>query len=64
MSYLGAVAFRNSFYGSGSGPLVLDSVICQGSEMSLMSCSSHPNPTLCSNENEAGVKCQGQFYIT
>ncbi len=50
---------RNSFYGIGSGPLVLDSVTCEGSEMNLASCRAHRNPTMCSNENEAGVKCPG-----
>ena len=55
----GAVAVRNSHYSAGSGPLFLDSVACNGSESNLLACRAQRRPTLCSHDNEAGVKCQG-----
>ena len=46
-------------YGSGSGPIFLEGLNCDGSEDSLMDCERKPNPVLtCTHQNDAGVFCQ------
>ena len=58
--HLGAVAYSNGHYSSGSEPYYLDNVYCWGSETSLLSCR-HSNGEIvghnCGLGNDAGVKC-------
>ena len=57
----GAVALTNAYYGQGTGPILLDNVMCTGEELYLTSC---PNNGLyvhdCVHAEDAGVRCQGE----
>ena len=48
----------NPGYGSGTGPILLDDVSCEGSESSLFSCShSGVGNNYCYGGKDAGVQC-------
>ena len=52
-------AYRRAHYGQGTGPIVLDDVICRGTESSLFSCrhrgvGNHD----CSHHEDASVRCE------
>ena len=55
---------RNGQYGEGSGSILLDDLVCTGSEDSLLDCidiseiGSHD----CDHSEDAGVRCEGMFY--
>ena len=57
-----AVAFRNAHFGTGSGPIYLNSVDCSDSESNLVDCS-HGSFVSCSRGHfaDAGVRCQGRY---
>ena len=60
LTYTGAVAIHNSFFGSGSGPFQMAYVRCSGSELTLLHCpSSRPESysSYCDNSEVAGVRC-------
>ena len=63
LSKTDAVAFSNARYGTGTGPIHLDSVGCIGSESSLIECS-HSSFVSCfyGHSEDAGVRCQGECY--
>ena len=52
-------------FGQGTGTIWLGRVVCIGSESSLSSCS-HPRWGIenCGHGDDAGVNCQGEYYIT
>ena len=56
---------RNGQYGEGSGSILLDDLVCTGSENSLLDCidiidiGTHD----CDHSEDAGVKCEGMFNI-
>ena len=57
----------NAVYGSGNGPVVLDTVLCSGSEQRLVDCNAirHGYST-CSHSHDAGVECsagEGAYII-
>jgi len=54
-------AIGSAFFGQGSGPILLDSVTCSGSESILISCDNFGiNMTRsCSHDEDAGVRCNG-----
>ena len=56
MYYLGAQARTLSFYGVGSGPILLDDVQCTGDEQSLVNCTYNPSHN-CAHFEDAGVVC-------
>ena len=60
----GAVAVTStSYYGQGSGGIFLDQVNCDGTESSLISCSSSGvGVHTCDHSRDAGVQCQGIVY--
>ena len=59
-SIVDAVPFRNAFYGNGSGTIFLDNVICQGTESSLLDCTTNPiGEHNCDHSEDAGVRCEG-----
>jgi len=62
---VGAVAYSDAYFGSGSGPYYLDDVQCRGSEVSLLSCRQAViGVHNCRAGNEAGVKCvDGKFSV-
>ena len=63
IGFSGAIRFyvTSSQYGPGVGPIWLDNVICDGSELSLASCS-HPGVNVtngCTHAKDVGVRCRG-----
>ena len=54
-SYVGAVARSDNHFGLGSGPTILQSVSCTGSEQRLVECASANFAGSCSNH--VGVEC-------
>ena len=57
---LGYLPVKGALYGEGAGPILLDNVICRGSEANLLECSHQPLfDTNCNHTEDAGVKCQG-----
>ena len=58
------VALGRSYFGSGSGAIYLDSVVCNGSERTLQQCAANPNGVHnCDHSEDAGVKCGGTFVL-
>ena len=59
----GAVAFTNAHFGSGTGPIYLDNVDCNGTESNLTSCEQSSYVSCYYGHSEdAGVRCQGTFF--
>ncbi|PVD22127.1 hypothetical protein C0Q70_17931 [Pomacea canaliculata] len=57
--YTGAYAVTNARLGRGTGPILLDSVHCSGSETSLLQCYHDPwGRSDCSHYEDVGVVCQ------
>ena len=58
------VALGRSYFGSGSGAIYLDSVVCNGSEGTLQHCAANPiGVHNCDHSEDAGVKCGGMFVL-
>jgi len=54
------VALGRAYFGSGSGEIYLDSVVCNGSEGTLLQCTASPIGVHdCDHSEDAGVKCGG-----
>ena len=53
-------AYRNAYFGQGEGPILLDDLICTGSESRLVDCSHEPigHYDYCSHSDDAGLGCQ------
>ena len=54
----GALAFSTSYFGQGIGPILMDNVLCNGSESSLLECN-HLSQSNCVHREDAGVRCRG-----
>ena len=52
----GAMSRNEAFYGTGTGPIVLSNVNCNGTEMSLLACPATMSHNCVPNE-AAGVRC-------
>lgn len=53
-----AVARHNAEFGRGSGPVLLQNVMCTGSEQRLLDCAiGGLGSSTCSHYNDAGVAC-------
>jgi hypothetical protein len=50
--------YTNAAFGQATLPIVMDDVLCSGSESTLTSCSYDSNTADCSHSEDAGVKCQ------
>lgn len=66
--HTGAIARTNAFFGAGIGAIYLDNVRCNGSEPTLLSCTSNPiGNHNCAHSEDAGVECQpaptGEFNL-
>ena len=59
---IGSLAFRGAHFGSGSGPIFLDQLNCDGSEERLIECRTIRPTGLydCSHSEDAGVRCIGK----
>ena len=55
-----AIAYSGAFFGTGSGPIVLDDVACTGSETALINCTYDASTVDCSHFEDAGVQCQSK----
>ena len=60
LGYRGALAaYKNAYYGRGSGTILLDNVKCTGDEASLLRCRHNGiNVHNCGHRDDAGVKCK------
>ena len=62
----GAVAYYNAYFGRGTGPILLDDLLCTGSEARLVDCTHDGigNYDSCSglHYDDAGVRCQQGIY--
>ena len=58
----GGRAYRNAYFGAGSGPIFLDDVQCTSSSNQLLACPSRPilfhN---CLHSSDAGVACESKL---
>ena len=66
---LGAVAYSNAYFGGGTGPILLDDLLCTGSETRLIECPRHTSQGIGTFDNcpnghgdDAGVKCPTRKY--
>ena len=60
-SYTGAIAFANAKYGQGAGVVMLDHVMCTGTEDKLTDCSNDGiGVASCAHKDDVGVRCLGQ----
>ena len=55
---LGASGRTGAYYGSGSGPIHLDHVVCSGTEYNLTDCQTGSKTRQSSHAEDIGVKCQ------
>lgn len=61
---LGSVARRSAYYGMGSGPILLSSLYCIGTESSLLECNRNMYHSItCNHRRDAGVTCEGRLLI-
>ena len=62
--HLDVVVLRRSYFGSGSGAIYLDSVVCNGSERTLQHCTANPIGIHdCDHSEDAGVRCGGIIFF-
>ena len=65
MDWLGSIAVKNAHFGEGRGLILLDDVMCRGTETELLTCSRRNNALIatsnCEHSEDAGVICQGIF---
>ncbi len=56
--HIGATSFQNAFFGQGSGQILLDNLMCVGSETRLVDC---PHNGIgienCLHFEDAGLRC-------
>ena len=55
---LGATPLYNSVFGQGAGPVVINTIVCNGNETDITNCTL-TTPSTCSHYNDAGVRCLG-----
>ena len=60
------VALRRAYFGSGTGPIYLDDLLCSGTESSLLQCNrkvASIGINDCTHSEDAGVACGGQCCL-
>ena len=61
LSHTAGIAYSNSQFGAGTGPIFLDDVQCSSSASQLLECSSQPILAHdCLHTADAGVGCEGK----
>ena len=56
--YIGAVPRTQAVYGQGTGPIIMDNVVCNGQELRLLDCASNALAAHdCTHFQDAGVVC-------
>ena len=65
MVYTGSVAYSNARFGQGTGPIVLNNLVCGGSEPRLLNCLNNGlgNVGTCTHGDDVGVECQEGRYL-
>ena len=59
-----AVPLRQAYFGRGSGDILLDNVVCRGTESSLLECTTNIiGQHNCDHSEDAGVRCEGDFLL-
>ena len=53
----GAKPFNSAFFGAGDGPIFASSVVCLGTEDSILHCSFSPDVDDQTHDNDAGARC-------
>lgn len=54
------MALGGGYFGNGSGDILLDNVVCRGTESSLLECNTNPVAQHnCDHFEDAGVRCEG-----
>ena len=58
-------SYTGAYFGQGSGPIWLDSVVCTGNEATVANCGHFGvNVTrFCSHYEDAGVRCSGEIGL-
>ena len=62
----GATAYSSSYFGHGTGLILLDNVACTGGESRLLDCSNAGvglYGSNCDHSDDAGVKCKGNHML-
>ena len=66
----GAVAYYNAYFGRGTGPILLDDLLCTGREARLIDCPRYSSQGIGTFDNcpnghgeDAGVKCPARKYL-
>ena len=56
------MAVGGAYFGNGSGDILLDNVVCSGTESSLLECNTNPiRQHNCDHSEDAGVRCEGKY---
>ena len=59
-THTGAVPLSEAYFGIGSGQILIDNVVCQGDESSLLECNRNSiGIHNCEHSEDAGVICEG-----
>ena len=59
-----AIPLRGADFGGGSGDILLDNVVCRGTESSLLECRINPiGQHNCDHSEDAGVRCEGTCIL-
>ena len=58
----GAIARGGAYFGLGSVPVYIDSLVCSGNENSVLECS-FSGGTSCTHSLDVGVQCPGELQV-
>ena len=59
------IPVRNARFGEGNGSILLDNLLCDGTEVSLLDCVDSENigEHNCDHSEDAGVRCEGIYTL-